>query len=120
MEYVAGGTVCASKQEFVELLEKWISEPDRETVIGEPSTFGGKALIWIDVDGQRFQLNGDSRDAGVQTFLDLARRDGPEMPWHVVANTRNAVNKVAFGQPPKPIQYFYLYAVQSAAAPYTV
>lgn len=120
MHYVPAGTTCRSKAELAQVLESWLRHEDRETTIGEPSSFGGKALVHVELAGQRFHLNGDSRDSGVQAYLDLVRQHGAELPWHVVANANGKVNKVAFGEPPTAVQYLYLYASEQAQAPYTV
>ena len=120
MEYIDPGTTCQSKAEFASVLQRWLEHEDREAVIGLPSTYGGKPLVRVDLDGQVFHLNGDTRDEGVKAYLDLVRRDGPDLRWHVVANQVGKVNKVAFGDPPAPVKYFYLYASQEAAAPYAV
>jgi hypothetical protein len=118
MHYIEAGRTCSSKTDFAEVLEQWIEHADRETTIGQPSTYAGKPLVWTELDGQRFYLNGDTRDAGVRKYLDLVRQTGPELPWHVIANTRGKVNKVAFGEPPTPLKHFYLYAKDEAASPY--
>lgn len=119
MDYIAAGTECRTKGEFAEVLRSWLRS-DHEAVVGEPSSYGGKALVWVDLDGQRFHLNGDSRDEGVEDYLRLVDRHGADLPWHVVANTHGKVNAVAFGDPPQKIRYFYLYAKDEAAAPYVL
>jgi hypothetical protein len=120
MHYLGPGTTCHSKAQFAALLEDWLEHDDRETTIGQPSSFGGKALVHVVFGDHRFHLNGDTRDHGVRDYLDLVRREGPEPRWHVVANQAGKVNKVAFGDPPAAVKYFYLYASDDAAAPYTV
>ncbi len=120
MHYVEAGTVVTSKQDFARLLGLWLEHEDRETVIGPPGTYGGKALVHVQLGDDRFHLNGDSRDAGVRGYLDLVRQQGADLLWHVVANKVGKVNKVAFGAPAEPISYFYLYAYDEASAPYTV
>lgn len=117
--YVPAGRTCHGKGSFVAVLNAWLSGPHGET-IGEPSSYGGKALIHVEVGGQGFHLNGDTKAAGVRQYLDLVSTHGPALPWHVVANASGKLNKVAFGEPPTPIRYFYLYADQEASAPYTV
>ncbi len=119
MDYVEPGTECRSKQEFAQLLQRWL-ESDHETVIGEPSSYGGKPLVHVQLGGERFHLNGDTQDQGVEEYLRLVREHGPELPWHVVANQNGTVNKLAFGDPPQPIKRFYLYASSASAAPYSV
>ena len=119
MDYVPGGTTCHSKSELTQLLRDWLSS-DHETVIGEPGNFGGKPLIRINLGGQRFHLNGDSRDEGVEAYLSLVEQHGDDMPWHVIANNRGKVNAVAFGEPPEKIRFFYLYADEESSSPYTV
>lgn len=120
MQYVEGGTVVTSKADFANVLQRWLDDPDRETVIGQPGSFGGRALILVHIGDERFHLNGDTRDVGVGEYLELVKRSGAEMSWHVIANKAGKVNKVAFGDPPAPIPYFYLYADADATAPYTV
>lgn len=119
MDYVAGGTTCTGKSEFAAVLRAWLAS-DHEAVIGEPSSFGGKPLIRVEIDGQRFHLNGDTRDEGVEEYLRVAREHGEDPLWHVIANNRGKVNAVAFGEPPQKIKFFYLYADQESSAPYTV
>ncbi|MCU1536573.1 MAG: hypothetical protein JWP82_924 [Humibacillus sp.] len=119
MEYIDGGTTCLSKAEFVSVLQRWLEHPDRESVIGLPGGFGGQPLVHVELGGQAFHLNGDTQDKGVQAYLELVREHGPELTWHIVANSKGRMNKVAFGEPPQPLRYFYLYATQEAAAPYT-
>jgi hypothetical protein len=119
MDYVPGGTTCQSKAEFAKVLRDWFAS-DHETIIGEPSTFGGKALIRLDLNGQLFHLNGDTRDEGVEAYLRLVKEHGENLIWHVIANNRGTVNAVAFGEPPQKIKYFYLYADQESGSPYTI
>ena len=119
MDYVPAGTECRSKSAFADVLRSWLRS-DHETVIGQPSSYGGKPLILVDLGGQRFHLNGDTRDEGVEEYLRLVDRDGPDLPWHVIANQKGTVNAVAFGDPPAKIRYFYLYAKDEAPAPYVV
>lgn len=118
-KHVLPGTVCDSKAQLASVLTEWLDNPHDDT-IGEPSTYGGRALIHVDIDGRRFHLNGDSKEPGVRRYLDLVDLHGAGLPWHVVANQAGKVNKVAFGDPPEPIPYFYLYASEAAASPYTV
>lgn len=120
MDYIASGTQCQGKREFAQVLRDWL-DSDRETVIGEPGSFGGKPLIRITVDGHKFHLNGDSRDEGVHAYLRRVDEHGSDdLPWQVIANQKGKVNAVAFGQPPEKIPYFYLYADDEASSPYTV
>lgn len=116
--YVRAGTECASKAEFAAVLADWLDHPEREAVVGRPGSYGGKAVLRVEVDGVRFHLNGDTRDVAVRAYLALA--DGSEPDWHVIANAAGKVNKVAFGTPPKPLPYFYLYADHEAAEAFTV
>lgn len=119
MDYVTGGTECRSKADFADVLRNWLGS-DHETVIGEPSSYGGKPVIWVELEGQRFHLNGDSRDEGVEQYLRLVDAHGPDLAWQVIANTHGKVNAVAFGEPPQKIKFFYLYAKDEASAPYAV
>ena len=120
MHYVEGGTFVTSKEAFARLLESWLEHDERETVIGPPGTYGGKALIHVHLGAEHFHLNGDTRDEGVREYLDLVAQHGGQLPWHVVANQAGRVNKVAFGDAKAPIRYFYLYADNEASAPYIV
>jgi hypothetical protein len=120
MHYIEGGTTCGGKAQFAAVLEEWLNNADREATVGQPSTFAGKPLVWVELDGQRFHLNGDTQDKGVREYLGLVRQHGSELPWHVIANTRGRINKIAFGDPPTALDYFYLYAKDEASAPYTV
>lgn len=120
MHYIESGTTCSSKVEFASVLEQWLMHDDHEATIGQPTSYAGKALLWVELDGQRFHLNGDSQDKGVREYLGLVREQGTDLPWHVIANTHGKVNKVAFGEPPAALKHFYLYAKDEASAPYTV
>lgn len=117
-QYVGPGTTCDGKEEFSALLQAWLQGP-HDATIGEPSSFGGKALIHIDVAGRRLHLNGDTKEPGVRRYLELVGAHGSDLPSHV-ANAAGKVNKVAFGDPPEPIRYFYLYADEPAASPYAL
>ena len=108
-----------TRPERAVLLDEWLEHEDREATIGKPSSFGGKPLVWVELGGDRYHLNGDSRDEGVREYLNLTREQGTDMPWQVIANTKGKVNKVAFGHPPGAIKYFYLYAKDEASAPHT-
>ena len=120
MHYIEAGTTCSGKAAFARVLEVWLTHEDREATVGQPSSYAGKALVWVELGGQRYHLNGDSQDKGVREYLDLVRRDGPDLPWHVIANQSGKVNKVAFGEAPAAVKYFYLYAKDEAHAPYTL
>ena len=52
--------------------------------------------------------------------LRLVDDQGADLAWHVITNARGIVNKVAFGTPPAPFRYFYLYADGAAGEPYAV
>jgi hypothetical protein len=45
---------------------------------------------------------------------------GADLAWHVIANAGGRVNKVAFGTPPSPVTYFYLYADEESSSPYDI
>ncbi len=121
VHYVPPGTTCRGKAEFAQVLRDWFDHPDRETVMGRPGSYGGKPLLAVDVDGRRFHLNADTREAGVREYLRaVAAVGGPDLPWQVIANNAGKVNKVAVGHPPRPLRYFYLYADDQAAEPYVV
>ena len=120
MYYIEGGTVVTSKEDFARVLNSWLQHDERETVIGSPGTFGGRALIHVHLGAERLHLNGDTRDEGVRAYLELVRQHGTQLSWHVVANQSGKVNKVVFGKPKASIPYFYLYADDEASAPYSV
>lgn len=118
--YVSAGITCVSKRDFAELLRGWLAHPERQAVIGEPTTFGGKPLVRVRINDQGFHLNGDTRDTGVREYLRLVEEHGADLAWHVMANTGGRINKVALGLPPAPIKYFYLYADEASPTPYDV
>ena len=58
------------------MLGLWLDHAERETVIGPPGAYGGKALLHVRARDERFHLNGDSRDSGVEEYLDLVQQHG--------------------------------------------
>jgi hypothetical protein len=116
---VSRGIECASRAEFTELLRRWFDRTSEPT-IGDPGKFGGKAWVWVRLDGQRCHLNADSTRAGIGRYLQLARELGPKLPWRVVANNRGRVNKVVIEPSGEPTPGLFLYTTNALPAPTTL
>jgi hypothetical protein len=116
--YIEPGIVCSSKTQFADLLREWLNHEDHGMVLGEPAAYGGKALVRVLIGGRGFHLNGDTRATGVEAYLRLVDAYGADLTWRVIPNAGGRINKVALGDDPKPLRYFYLYADEASPVPY--
>lgn len=91
--HLCPGITVHSKHELLRTLTRWLDESSAAT-IGDVGAFGGRAHLRIDLNGTEAVLKADTKRAAVTAYTHLARRDGPDTPWKVVANRRGMVNKV--------------------------
>jgi hypothetical protein len=87
------GLIVHSKHQLLRTLTRWLGKSSAAT-IGDVGVFGGRAYLRIDLDGIEAVLNADTKRAAVTAYVRLARRDGPDAPWRVIANRRGVLNKV--------------------------
>jgi len=106
-------TVTEGRQEFTQVLSRWLRETGEPT-IGDVGAYGGRPWLRVNARGHGFHLNADSTRTGVEAFLGR----GDRTTWSVVANRRGRVNKVVIdGQ---PIPGFFLYLDGVAEEPFDV
>jgi hypothetical protein len=87
------GLIVRSKRQLLRTLTRWLRESSSAT-IGDVGAFGGRAHLRIDLNGIEAVLNADTKRAAVTAYVHLARQDGPDAPWQVIANRRGVLNKV--------------------------
>lgn len=62
----------------------------------------------MEIDGQRFVLNADTKRRGVDRFLNLQNQDDGR--WYVIKNQRGVANKVTNDPSRAAIGGFFMYA----------
>lgn len=116
---IVRGTRCASKTDFVRVLQRWYDGTDEPT-IGGVGSYGGKAWLWVRVGGYECHLNADTKRDAVFQFLEWARFRGSEYPWHVRANRKGVCNKVVVHPQGIETPGFYLYVKPALPAETTL
>jgi hypothetical protein len=86
------GMRIAGKPNLVTTLADWLARSSAPT-IGDVGAFGGRAWLYVDVDGHEVALNADTKRAAVETFVHDGALE-PARAWSVVVNTRGRANKV--------------------------
>lgn len=109
-EYLSPGTHVSGKRDLAALLKAWLSQSQAPT-IGDVKTFGGRAWLHIEINGQHVVLNADTKRAAVEAFVRLSEVD-PDQPWRVIANRRGRVNKVLPYPQTDPLPGWYAYLSQ--------
>jgi hypothetical protein len=90
--HLPDGLRLGGKQELRDVLRRWLSESNAET-IGDVGRFGGRAWLTADINGIEVVLNADTKRAAIESFVDAGASE-PDRPWRVVANRRGRINKV--------------------------
>jgi hypothetical protein len=108
--YLSRGTRVCGKRELAAVLKAWLRRSQAST-IGDVGTFGGRAWLHIEINGQHIMLNADTKRAAVETFVRLSDTN-PDQPWRVVANGRGRVNKVLPYPHADPLPGWYAYLSQ--------
>lgn len=62
-------------------------------------------------------LNADTKRAAVEQYLEATRREGPDLPWLVIANRRGRVNKVIFRKDGQETPGWYCYLREPLSTP---
>jgi hypothetical protein len=110
------GLVVHGKQELLQTLAQWLRDSSAAT-IGDVATFGGRAHLHLHLDGIDAVLNADTKRAAVNTYVQIADRDGPDVQWQVIANRRGVVNKVLPTLTINALPGWYCYLTNPLSAP---
>ena len=114
--YIPTGTVVSSRQELVDLLTQWLDSSNAPT-IGDVGSFGGTALIRIQLGAHTVVLNRDTKRQAVAAYIDDVRQRGVTASWRVIANRKGVVNKVVFGEDDRATPGWYCYLTKPLAEP---
>lgn len=89
-------------------LERWYRETDMET-IGGVGEYVRRPWVRAGIGAVACHLNANTTRGGVAEYLELARQEGPRLPWFVVPSRRGIINEVAVGRNQVRIRGFHLF-----------
>jgi hypothetical protein len=104
-EYLPRGTTVTSKSELADLLSNWLATSTAAT-IGEVGTYGGSALVTVELGDATVLLNADTKRASVEKFLAHRNVEGD---WTVISNRKGRWTLVTFNQDGTPVPGWYCY-----------
>ncbi len=110
------GTHARTGDELLRVLGDWLDTSGDET-IGDVSRFSRAPWMSVETPLGLMDLNTDTRRSAVAAFVEHARRHGPGIELHVVANQRGRVNKVVYDQTRRPPTGWYAYLRHEAPEP---
>lgn len=96
------------RDELARWLERWVRGTDMRT-LGDPERHGRRPWLRVGVGSVKCHLNADTTRAGVETYLELVRREGERLPWYVVPGRSRLINEIAVGRERVRISGFQLY-----------
>lgn len=114
--YLAEIVEVHGKQEFTQLVDRWLDTSGADT-IGDVGSFGGRPCVRILLPAGAAVLNVDTKRTAVREYLDQAQRHGADMAWRVVANQRGRVNKIVIRDDGGPTPGWFCYLTQPLDAP---
>lgn len=98
-----------SRAEFEARLSAWLAVTGGGDTVGDTSKRGQTAWVYVRDGGSIYYLNADSTHYAVRDYAGLLAVE-PKLEWHVVANAKGRLNKVAFGKKKLKLREFYFYA----------
>lgn len=110
-EFIPKGTRVEGPGGLAALLRNWYAQSDALT-IGEVTTFGGTACVYIEQRGVSIAvLNADTKRTAVRDYLHNVNRVGADACWHLVPSKRGRRKRVLF-DPEVPTSGWYCYAAE--------
>ena len=100
------GTRCNSKDELIELLERWLEDPKNITIGDLDNYPKNTEWLYLDIDNQSCFFNADTRRDGIKNLVKNHKNNNI---WKVIKNSHGKLNKVSNEINFKAIPYLYLY-----------
>lgn len=90
-------------------LDDWFTTTNEATIGDVDSHQGRTAWIRVEIGDELCRIHADTTRDGVAELRRLVREADRTLEWHVVANDRGNINKIAFGPSKVIIPGVYAY-----------
>jgi hypothetical protein len=100
------GTTCNSKDELIEILERWLEDPKNITIGDLDNYTKNTEWLYLHIGNQSYFFNADTRRDGIK---ELVKNHKNNNIWKVIQNNRGTYKKLTNDVNQKAIPYLYFY-----------